>query len=122
MSAAKRKNLLASIAVTIGDYREGEIGKLNSAHVDKWIGQFDADVQEPLLAEIDAVLNNTYINRAAVESFLGTVLHFTELAGTNVCHLHSAHRDPDLARFRGGPSASAASRSEVLGLTDSQEA
>lgn len=85
MSNARRAELLTSIASTIADYRQGEITPLDAAHVDKWIKQFDAPVQEPMLAELDHVLKKTYMTRASVEQFLANVLTAKKLAGDAPC-------------------------------------
>lgn len=85
MAKSNRKALLASIASTIGDYRKGEISAPDADHVDTWIKQFDASVQEPILAELDHVLKKTYVTRANVEQFLGGVLRAKNLAGDDPC-------------------------------------
>ena len=83
MAMPTRTELLTSIAATIADYREGEIDALDAEHVDRWIQQFDAPVQEPMLAELDHVLNKTYVTRTAVEEFLAIVLMAPKLVGDN---------------------------------------
>lgn len=64
-----RKELLSSIAETIADYREGDVPRPSSAHIEKWVNQFDSAVQDPLLAEVDYILDHTYISRATFEGF-----------------------------------------------------
>ena len=54
--ASRRAELVGSIASTIADYRQGEITTPDADHVERWITQFDAAVQEPMLAELDHVL------------------------------------------------------------------
>jgi hypothetical protein len=85
MPKSNRSALLASIASTIADYRQGEITAPDSEHVNKWISQFDAEVQEPILAELDHVLKNTYIPKPEVERFLSKVLNDPKLAGADPC-------------------------------------
>lgn len=63
-----REDLLASIATTIQDYRAGEIAKPTTDHVDRWVQQFDAEAQMPLLVEIDHVLDKTYISKEYVKN------------------------------------------------------
>ena len=73
----ERDDLLASIAQTIRDYREGEIPEPTPGHVDRWIRQFDADVQVPMLRELDRVFKRTYVSRVmALELFGQVVDHF----------------------------------------------
>jgi hypothetical protein len=77
--------LLASIATTTADYRQGEIPTPDADHVERWISQFDASVQEPILAELDHVLKKTYVARTDVEKFISGVLTAEKLAGANPC-------------------------------------
>ena len=57
---AERDDLLASIAATTVDYREGDLPAPTPEHVGRWINQFDAEVQLPILRELDHVLKQTY--------------------------------------------------------------
>ncbi|MBI4264717.1 MAG: hypothetical protein HY657_10100 [Acidobacteria bacterium] len=81
----KRTDLLDSIADTIVDYRAGKIEAPTSEHVDAWISQFPADVQEPMLRELDHVLKRTYFRRQAVEDFLSSLITTKKLAGDSPC-------------------------------------
>ncbi len=85
MANGRRAELLTSIATTITDYRPGEITTPDANHVERWITQFDAAVQDPMLAELDHVLKKTYVTRANVEQFLGIVLTARKLAGDDPC-------------------------------------
>ena len=85
MANGRRAELLGSIATTIADYRRGEITTPDADHVESWITQFDAAVQDPMLAELDHVLKKTYVTRANVEQFLGVVLTAKELGGDDPC-------------------------------------
>lgn len=69
----ERENLLASIASTIKDYRAGEIALPTPAHVDRWISQFDPEVQVPMLRELDYVFQRTYVSHPAMRQFLADV-------------------------------------------------
>jgi hypothetical protein len=82
---SERKTLLQSITNTIADYREGEIPKPTAAHVDRWLNQFAAPVQLPILREMAHVLGRTYISKAKVETFLKTVITSKKLAGDDCC-------------------------------------
>src|SRR5690606_34817281 len=77
--------LLNSIASTIGDYRKGEVPAPTSEHVDRWIKQFDTEVQLPMLREIDHVLKKTYFSRDRVVSFLRGLVKTKKLVGDNPC-------------------------------------
>ena len=85
MANGYRKALLASIAGTIADYRQGEIPTPDADHVDTWIKQFDAAVQDPMLVELDHVLKKTYVARADVQKFIGAIVTASKLAGSNPC-------------------------------------
>jgi hypothetical protein len=81
MPKSSRKALLASIAGTIADYRKGVIPTPDSAHVDGWVSQFDASVQEPILTELAHVLHKTYIQKPQVDGFLSSLLTKSTLVG-----------------------------------------
>ncbi|MEW6542163.1 MAG: hypothetical protein AB1411_00975 [Nitrospirota bacterium] len=53
--------------------------------MEKWIEQFDEQVQEPMLAELDHVLERTYIPKATVEKFLSHLVKNKDLAGGDPC-------------------------------------
>ena len=80
-----KEDLLGSIVDTIKDYREGEIVAPTPERVDCWVQQFDAEVQVPLLAELDHVLKRTYFNRMTVLKFLAKLVTNADLAGSDVC-------------------------------------
>ena len=80
-----RNELLASIATTIQDYRAGEIAKPTSAHVDRWVKQFDTAAQLPLLSELDHVLEKTYFSKKTVSSFFANQIQHQKIAGDNPC-------------------------------------
>jgi hypothetical protein len=80
-----RRELLESIAGTIADYRKGEIPAPTSGHVDTWINQFDEEVQEPMLAELDHVLKRTYFTKTTVKSFISKLVKNNKLAGDDPC-------------------------------------
>ena len=83
----ERDRLLNAIATTIADYRSGEIPKPDAAHVDRWIKQFPAQVQQPILAEMEHVLARTYLTKANVETFITKLVTSPnpDLTGTNPC-------------------------------------
>lgn len=77
----KRQELLQSIATTITDYRKSEIPEPNPEHVDRWIRQFDPSVQEPMLAEMDHVLKQSYLARGHFVDFLKGLVGLKQLPG-----------------------------------------
>lgn len=82
---SERRRLLKSIAETIADYRAGEINPPTPEHVGTWIGQFEEAVQEPMLAELDHVLERTYISRVGVEKFLTSLAKNKQMVGDDSC-------------------------------------
>jgi len=80
-----RVALLKSIAHTTADYREGEMPKPTAEHVDRWISQFEGDVQLPLLQELDHVLKETYLSKEWVIDFLTRQVKNEKLAGEDPC-------------------------------------
>lgn len=70
----ERSDLLASIANTVKDYRAGEIPELMPAHVDRWICQFDREVQDPILRELDYVLKRTYVSKPKAQQLFGAIV------------------------------------------------
>jgi hypothetical protein len=77
-----RTPLLESIAQRIADYRDGEIAAPSPDHVNRWVRQFDKDVQLPILREVDHVLSKTYIPKAGVETFLVHIVKNKDLCGS----------------------------------------
>jgi hypothetical protein len=80
---SERQTLLASIAQTVQDYREGSLPKPITDHVERWVQQFDADLQLPILREVDHVLKNTYFSKEAVSKFIRGAIRTAKLTGTN---------------------------------------
>lgn len=107
----ERNNLLTSIADTIEDYRAGEVHQPTSEHVDRWISQFDADVQLPMLREMDHVLTRTYFSLTRVTEYLRALIQAEELVGDDPCVFW--RRVNFLNIQKGGNS-----QAEMLGLFD----
>lgn len=82
---SERNNLLTSIAEQIVDYRDGEIDAPTPEHVDRWIRQFDGDVQVPLLQEFAHMFGVTYLSKKAVSNFFRGQIHHKKLAGADPC-------------------------------------
>lgn len=80
-----RKELLESIAATIADYRAGEIATPTADHVERWINQFDAGVQDALLKEVNHVLSNTYFSKEKTSTFLDGIINSKKLTGDDAC-------------------------------------
>jgi hypothetical protein len=78
---AEREELVASIVATTADYRAVP----TSAHVERWIKQFDASAQLPMLRELDHVLKQTYFSLANTRVFLAGLFRTTKLVGEDAC-------------------------------------
>jgi hypothetical protein len=63
---SERQKLIQSIAATTGDYRADESETPTPERIERWINQFDAAVQLPILREMDHVLKKTYFSRKTV--------------------------------------------------------
>lgn len=81
----ERQCLLESIALTIADYRSGEVDAPTPDHVDRWINQFEAAVQVPMLREMAHVLKQTYFSKSTVSKFFAHQITHKALAGDNPC-------------------------------------
>lgn len=81
----KRQGLLESIADTTSDYRAGELPAPTPEHVDRWVRQFEADAQLPILTELDHILKCTYLTREWVEGFLQRLVTNDKLVGDDPC-------------------------------------
>jgi len=78
---SQRNELLASIANTIQDYRGGSLPQPIPDHVERWVQQFDAAVQLPILQEIDHVLKKFYFSKEDVAKFLRGAMRTQKLTG-----------------------------------------
>ena len=78
---SQRTDLLESIANTIQDYRGGSLPQPLTAHVERWVQQFDAAVQLPILQEIDHVLKKIYFSKEDVAKFLRGAMRTQKLTG-----------------------------------------
>lgn len=106
---AERDDLLASIAATTADYREGDLAAPTPEHVERWINQFDAAVQLSILREMDHVLKQTYFSRKRTKKFLAGLFQTEKLAGDDPC---TFWKDVKFLDIQGG----GASQKEMLAL------
>ena len=82
---AELDDLLASIAETTADYREGDRAAPTPDHVERWVNQFDAAVQLPILREMDHVLKKTYLSKQMTRSCLGGLFRTPKMVGDDPC-------------------------------------
>ncbi|MCK1356342.1 hypothetical protein IVB56_36045 [Bradyrhizobium sp. CW7] len=106
---AERDDLLASLAATTADYREADGEAPTAERAERWINQFDAAVQTPILREMDHVLKRTYFSRAGTQEFLAGLFNTEKLVGENPCDFWKGVKFLDI---QGG----GASQKEMLAL------
>ena len=82
---SERSDVLNSIAETIADYRQDDLEPPTSEHVDRWVTQFDAAVQLPILREMDHVLKKTYFSRDRTKEFVTSLFQTEQLVGDDPC-------------------------------------
>jgi hypothetical protein len=80
-----RAQLLNSISATIHDYREDDELSIDSDRIDKWVHQFNGEVQVPILCEMDHVLKKTYISKKATKVFFEDLFKTQDLVGSDPC-------------------------------------
>ena len=109
MYMAERDELLASIAATTADYREADGEAPTPERVERWINQFDAAVQIPILREMDHVLEQTYFSLKGTSKFLAGLFQTEKLVGKEPCAFWNGVKFLDI---QGG----GASQKEMLAL------
>ncbi len=110
---SERQALLSSIAQTIQDYRNGSLPTPITDHVDRWIQQFDTDVQIPILRELDHILKKTYFSKEKVSNFIRSAIHTKKLTGANPMDFW---RSANFLDIQGG----GASQTDMLALFSGQ--
>lgn len=100
-----------SISSTIGDYRQSDHAAPTPEHVERWVNQFDAAVQLPILREMDHVLKQTYFSKENTQKFLNGLFDTTKLVGNDPC---TFWRSVNFLNIQGG----GASQTEMLALFD----
>jgi hypothetical protein len=78
-----RATLLNSIASTIQTYRQGDIPTPNSAHVDRWVGQFPLDQQHGILEEMAPLLQQCFLTRQWISNEMRDLVLSQAVAGPN---------------------------------------
>lgn len=65
----ERSLLIQQLISVVGDYKSGQIAPFDEAHVNKWLSQFSAESQMPLLSELNYVLSRTYLKKLDISNF-----------------------------------------------------
>lgn len=79
----ERDRLLNSIATIINDYQAGNIPTPTASHVERWINQFSESTQQPILTELEHVLEKTYFSKIRIKKFLKSLIHHINWTGEN---------------------------------------
>lgn len=77
-----RSGLLTSIAERISSYRNDEIPQPTVEHVERWVEQFDPEVQLPILSEMDFVFKKTYYSKQMVQEHLCGLIDLDFISST----------------------------------------
>lgn len=77
------EDLISSISSVIWDYADGEFGRLDEAHVRRWIEQFDEIDREVVLAETNRILRRTYITQEKFATFISSLITSTKFSTNN---------------------------------------
>lgn len=83
MSARPYASLLQGISEEIADYREGEIAKPTTGHVERWITQFENDDRLEILQETDHILRQVYVSKEKVKRFIESLINHEGLVGSD---------------------------------------
>ncbi|EKO3629413.1 hypothetical protein M3926_003555 [Vibrio metschnikovii] len=75
--------LCLSIANVISNYRNGEFGKYDDAHVWRWIEQFDIDERRIVLEETNRILKKNFISRESIDQLVDAVISSRVVYGEN---------------------------------------
>ena len=76
-------DVVQSICQTTADYRADEGLQPTPDRVKRWVRQFDEDVRDDLLAELDYVLDGTYIKKRSTLKFLKKVATSSNLTNAS---------------------------------------
>ena len=106
---SERNNLVDTIVDIIADYREGDLAAPTVRRVNRWVDQFDAAAQLPILREMAHVLRKTYFSRSGAQAFLAGLFNAEKLVGDDPCTFWNGVKLLDIQR--GG-----ASQKEMLAL------
>ena len=66
--------LCSEISKIIADYRVGEVPSPTPNHVQTWVSQFAASLQDDILREMQHVFSQSYITKASVTKFIQNLI------------------------------------------------
>lgn len=70
-------NRLKELSTIIRDYRKGELPiSLDEKHIEKWLNQFDSNIQDDIISETLYILRNWYFNSQSFVQFGNEVIEF----------------------------------------------
>ena len=77
------EELCLSIANVISNYRNGEFGKYDEAHVWRWVEQFDIDERRIVLKETNRILKKNFISRDSFDKLVDAIIASPTVYGDN---------------------------------------
>ncbi len=78
-----RKDILASISDRVFDFRIDELRYISEEHIDRWVKQFDEEVQLVILQEMDHILSKYFLTQEEAKTNLKSFLMSAEISGDN---------------------------------------
>lgn len=77
------EELCLSIATVISNYRNGEFGEYDKAHVWRWVEQFDVDERQIVLQETNRILKKNFISRESFNKLVDAIISSQVVYGEN---------------------------------------
>ncbi|ENT6810372.1 hypothetical protein ACFD7O_004459 [Vibrio vulnificus] len=75
--------LCRSIASVIANYRNGEFGDYDEAHVRRWVEQFDVDERRIVLKETNRIIKRNFISRLSFDNLVDAIISSKSVYGEN---------------------------------------
>ncbi|TOM78739.1 hypothetical protein, partial [Vibrio parahaemolyticus] len=75
--------LCRSIASVIANYRNGEFGDYDEAHVRRWVEQFDVDERRIVLKETNRIIKRNFISRLSFDKLVDAIISSKSVYGEN---------------------------------------
>lgn len=77
----ERQRLVAELLAIMLDYKQGRINEPDEAHVERWLAQFDEDVQLDVLRETVHILKETYFSKSEIEETFSGLIYDDDFIG-----------------------------------------
>lgn len=80
----KINNYIKKVHGIIADYRNGDNIYLDEDHINKWLNQFNSDVQLPIIRELSHILENVYFSKSRIINILNNIVFSNNICGDNI--------------------------------------